>query len=445
LARTFRYYGKKRGHRRTGSAALGSIGEAVFSGVLLLLGCCGLVWQFVEYVVPEWRVNHEFVETTCQVQGKKIGGRVGKHGTFYRPEIKVRYEVDGAEYQDPHYGFSYYDDRDEGFTIGREEAQAILDDFELYSANQTTYPCWYDPANPSVAVLVRGYNRVRWLVFTVPLSFIVIGAGGLAHVVWQWGKSAERRAVIAQRAGEREQNLFGANGTEQRRYPAVPQGADMTNSPGTKLKFRLPMTTSPGWTLFGTLAFCVVWNGIVAALVTMTVRGYVAEEQDWRLILLFTVPFAAIGIWAIVALVRQLLVTTGIGPTLVEISDHPLHPGGRYRLFLSQSGWLSVKTLRLSLVCEEVATYRQGTDARTETKEVHRQELSRQTDFEIRGGMPFEREIELKVPEGAMHSFAANHNEIGWKVVIEGDVVGWPSYKRAFPVIVRPAIGEPKR
>ena len=38
-----------------------------------------------------------------------------------------------------------------------------------------------------------------------------------------------------------------------------------------------------------------------------------------------------------------------------------------------------------------------------------------------------------------MHSFAADHNEIAWTLVVEGDVAGWPEYRRAFPVIVRPA------
>jgi hypothetical protein len=444
LTRRFRYYGKKRGHRRTGSPALGSMGEAAFSAAMLLLGCCGLVWMLAAYVVPEWRVNHEFVETTCRVLGKQIVAKDSDEGgALCRPEIKIQYEVGGEEYKDPHYDASYYDER-KGFMDSREDAQAILDGFELYSENQKTYSCWYDPANPSVAVLVRGYNWVRWLVFTVPLSFIIIGAGGLVHVVWQWGKSTERRAVITQRAGERERNLFAANAADQRRYPTVPQGADMTNSPGTKFKFRLPIATSPGWALFGTLAFCIVWNGMVTAIVAMGIRGYLGDKPYWRLAILSAIPVAAIGVWAIVALVRQLLIATGIGPTLVEISDHPLFPGGRYRVFLSQSGWLTVKTLRLSLVCEEAATYRQGTDARTETKEVHRQELLRQGDFEIRGGMPFEQEIELKVPEAAMHSFVAAHNEIAWKLVVEGDVAGWPPYKRAFPLVVRPAVAEPK-
>ena len=196
--------------------------------------------------------------------------------------------------------------------------------------------------------------------------------------------------------------------------------------------------------MFGTLAFCIAWNGIVAAFVTMAVRSYFTGKPDW-LLTLFTVPFAAIGVWAIVVLVRQLLVATGIGPTLVEISDHPLSPGGQYRLFLSQSGWLTVNRLRVLLVCEEVATYRQGTDTRTETREVFRKELFRRDNFEIRGGMPFECDIDLTLHDGAMHSFAANHNEIAWTLVVEGDAAGWPEYKRAFPVIVRPATGEPNR
>jgi hypothetical protein len=436
LARRFRYYGKKRGHRRTGSPALARMVEAVISAFFVLLGFAGLVLMLSGYVVPEWRANHEYVETTCRVLDKRIGERVFDEGPLYRPEVKIQYEVGGVEYRDWHY------DVQGTYSSSRENAQASLDQIELYSASHKTRPCWYDPANPGVAVLVRDYSFVSWLVFTVPISFIIIGAGGVVHVLLRWGKSAERQALMAQRG--RQRDLFAAGGTGGQPFPTVPLGADITNSPGTKLKFRLPMANSPGWAVFGTLAFCIAWNGIVAAFVTMAVRSYFTAKPDW-LLTLFTVPFAAIGVWAIVALVRQLLVATGIGPTLVEISDHPLSPGGHYRLFLSQSGWLTVNRLRVLLVCEEVATYRQGTDTRTETREVFRKELFRRDSFEIRGGMPFECDIDLALHEGAMHSFAANHNEIAWTLVVEGDAAGWPEYRRAFPAILRPATGAPNR
>ncbi len=323
------------------------------------------------------------------------------------------------------------------YSSGREDAQAILDRFALYdAAKDNRYPCWYDPANPGNCVLVRGYPWMAWLVFTVPLPFIVIGAGGLIYTVFRWGKSAERRAASARRAAERD--LFGG-GRRRKPISLCSPGADMTNSPGTKLKFRLPMANSPGWALFGTLAFCVCWNGVVLAAAIL-LGGRLTGQSKW-LSLLFMIPFLSIGLVAVVLFFRQLLIAAGIGPTLVEISDHPLYPGRRYRVVLSQSGRLKVNSLRVSLRCEETATYRQGTDTRTESREVYRQELLRREGFRIQSGLPFEGEIELDLPGGAMHSFAAQHNEINWTLVIEGDLNGWPDYRRAFPVIVRPNAG----
>jgi len=170
------------------------------------------------------------------------------------------------------------------------------------------------------------------------------------------------------------------------------------------------------------------------------IGGHIEGKPDW-LLTLFLIPFALVGIGLIAIFIRQVLVTTGIGPTLVEISDHPLCPGRSCRLFLSQSGRLAVDSLRMTLVCEEEATYRQGTDTRTETREVYRQEVLRRDRFEIHRGLPFEAECELEVPAGAMHSFKGQHNEVNWKLVVHGDVVGWPAYKRSFPVIVCPENG----
>ncbi len=294
MARAFRYYGKKRGHRRTGSPKLGSVGEAAFFAALLLLGCGGLVWLCSAFVLPQWRVN------------------------------------------------------------------------------------WW-----------------VWPLLTVPGSFITIGAGGLIYTLLRWGKSAERRASIARRAQRRK--LFHPN-ADAVRFPFIPEGADMTNSPGTTLKFRLPIAGAAGWALAGVLAFCVLWNGAVAVLAVMAIRAHLAGQPDWRRTL-FVVPFLLIGVGAVVYFLRRLLVAAGIGPTRLEISDHPLQPGGEYRLFLSQSGRMRVKALRVSLACEEAATYRQGTNARSETREVYRQELFRSEDFEI-SGQPFESPIEFACPRG---------------------------------------------
>jgi hypothetical protein len=428
MARRLRYYGKKRGDRRTGSKTLGSAGEALFFAILLLLGCGVLVALVVFLVVPEWRVNHEFVESRCTVIDKRVGERQGKEGTLYRPEVYIEYRVRGK----PYYAWTY--DIGDAYSTGREEKETLL---ERFNRGQQ-YPCWYDPVDPYVVVLVRGYNWWIWLVFLIPISFMVIGGGGFLYSMLHWGKSAERRAAMVRRAQQRD--LLGGNGRSRLEFPNVPDDADITNSPGTRLRFRLPIGSSPGWVLFGMLLACLLWNGTVSVFALGAVRSHLAGEPEW-LLTLSVIPFVVVGIGLVGLFIRQLLLTTGIGPTLVEISEHPLHPGGQCRLFVSQWGRLKVNSFEVLLICEESATYRQGTDTRTETREVHRQEIFRREGFQVRHGVPFEAECELAVPAGAMHSFKADHNEIHWKLVVKGDVAGWPDYKRTFPVIIHPPNG----
>ena len=435
MARSFRFYGKKRGNRRAGSNKLGSVGEALFFAVLFLLGCGGLVAAFVFLVLPEWRVNHEFVENTCRVLQAEIQQKQTGDGVVYRPCIKIEHEVDGVVHGVKTYDIATVRGFASSYSSGREDKQEVLDRFVIGKQ----YTCWYHPSDPDVVVLVRGYSWWIWLIFVVPVSFMIIGGGGVIYRVFHWGKSAERRAALVQRVQDRD--LFNTNGRSRRKFPNIPDDSDITNSPGTKLKFRLPISTSPGWALFGILMACLFWNGIVSIFVAIAVGGHLQGEPDWFLTL-FIVPFALVGIVLLVLFIRQLLVTTGIGPTLVEISDHPLHPGDPCELFVSQSGRLAVNSLEVLLVCEEEVTYRQGTDTRTETHEVHRHQMFRREGFEIRHGMPFEAECALQVPAGVMHSFKADHSQINWKVVVQGDVAGWPDYKRSFRVIVCPPDGK---
>ena len=224
------------------------------------------------------------------------------------------------------------------------------------------------------------------------------------------------------------------------KFPNVPEGTEIASSPGSTLNFRLPIGTSPGWALFGMLLACLFWNGIVSVFVVQAVGGHRKGDPDWFMTL-FISPFVLVGMVLIVIFVRKLLVATGIGPTLVEISDHPLHPGDQCRLFVSQPGRLRFNSLEVLLVCEEKATYRQGTNTRTENREVYQQAMFRREGFEIHHGLPFETQCELAIPVSAMHSFRAEHNEVNWTVVVKGDVAGWPDYRRVFPIVVQPTNG----
>ena len=66
-----RLYGKKRGHRRTGSRQLASAGEALFFGVLLLVGAVGLSVMLIFWVLPHWEANYNYVSHVCKVVEQK--------------------------------------------------------------------------------------------------------------------------------------------------------------------------------------------------------------------------------------------------------------------------------------------------------------------------------------------------------------------------------------
>ena len=431
MARSFRFYEKKRGNRRTGSRVLGSVGEAVFFAVLLVWGCTWLVMDFVGLVVPEWRVNHQFVSRTCTVLGKQIGQDPG-NAALCRPEIHIQYEVAGVPH-DP----SVYDIH-RAYALGREEAEAVLAGYD----KGRQYACWYDPARPEVAVLVRGYHLWNWLVLIVPLSFVVIGGGGLLYIVLHWGTSAESRAARLRRTpGEL---LVGGDAAEEA-LPGVPDRSDITSSPGTRLAFRLPMSNSPAWGLLGLLLACLAWNGLLSGFVVLAVRGYLERKPDW-LLTGFTVAFLSVGAALIVLFVRQLLTTTAIGPTLVEISAHPLLPGEEYRVFVAQAGRSKIHRLDLLLICEEEAIYRQGTNIRTETRRVHCQPLLHYERCDGERTIPVEAECPLPVPAGAMHSFKGRHNSIQWRLLVREDVAGRTDLERSFAIVVHPlpATGKPR-
>jgi len=416
-------FGKKRGHRRTGSKTLRNAGEILFFALLFVLGTAFLVLLLARKVIPEWRANHEFLETTATVLDKRIEHRHDPDGNLlFVPQAKIHDEQSPDDIWTYDISASSYS-RD-------ADAEALLDRFEVGQ----TYPCWYDPLNPEVAVLVRGYSLWFWMLLLAPVGFMLIGGGRLAYTLWHWGKSPEHQAARGQLG---RIDLFEELGAREKDFPTIPHDADLTNSPGTHFQFRLPSSRSQGWRLLGAAAACLIWNGLVAVFVVLAVRKHVQGEFDWRLDLL-VLPFLLVGGFLIYYFVREILIATGVGPTIMEISDHPLVPGQAYQVYVSQQGHLSMKSLEVLLRCEEQATFRQGTDTRTDRREVFSQRLFRTGDFQILPGEHFETRCELRVPEGAMHSFEADHNQVQWRLAVRGEAEGWPPFERSYPVVVYP-------
>ncbi len=428
MSRLFRLYEKKRGGRRTGSKTVGSFGEALFFGIFFVVGCGTMAYMLVALAWPEWRANRQFEETTCVLVGKRVGSKETAEGepVQFRPEFALKYEAAGrAREADGVYDVTNLYSSDEA------GVKSVIEQFEVGKK----YPCWYDPLDPQRVVLVRGYSLWLYVSLLIPLSFIVIGGGRMIYELAHWNASEERRSVLDSAAAV---DWFEAEAGE-RHFPNVPDGSNQTNSPGTKLAYRLPISATFGWTLFAAMAACILWNALVAGFVVMVVRDIALGEPDWVMALTL-LPFAAGGVWLIVYFSRQILVATGVGPTRLEISDHPLVPGMPYEVFLSQAGRLNMRSLEVWLACDERATYHQGTDTRTEIRRVYEYRCFVREDFEIPQGLPFESRCQVQVPEGAMHSFLAIYNEVSWKLIVRGHVKGRPKFEREFQIVVHPAL-----
>ncbi|WP_417730131.1 hypothetical protein [Rosistilla oblonga] len=274
-----------------------------------------------------------------------------------------------------------------------------------------------------------------WTLLIASISLIFLGTSGVTYRILGVGASHERRSALAKRAAEIELVPRGKLGKND--LPNVPQLKRITESPGTQLAFRLPTIASPIWNLAASAALAFMWTGCALSLLGVSIVSIV-EGQPRVLLTILIVPISAAGIWTFRRFIIQLKKSAGIGLSIVEISNHPLQPGQTCEVYVAQYGRAALKSFQAKLVCEELSTFRQGTDVRTEKHAVFEEIVLAISGITIDPNQPWERKFTLAVPPSAMHSFQSPHNSISWWIVIHGEGSPWPSYFRRFPVVVLP-------
>jgi hypothetical protein len=432
MVRLPRFFGKKRGHRRTGSQAWASLGDGVFHAVLLLAGIVfgGLLVSGV--AMPQWRINHDFTPTTCAVLGKGLlkrtsTSRTGSVASTWQPCLRVRYLAAGRTVE------AWSRPSRSTMTNDRDAAVARLSAWRLGDEVSG----WFDPAEAGTIVLERGYNWWMWLLaLMLPGALVAFGGSGVARAIRRWGKSEERCAVPS-RLSEMLDPLSNAL-RQAPDLPGVPSCEDLMNSPGTFLAYRLPIESPESWTLIGFGLFAFLWNAVLAVLAVGAGLDLLGGRTDWLLLTLL-VPFGVVGVAGIVVFARGLLLATAVGTTQIEISAQPLRPGDACEVLLAQGGSGTLESLAMSLEVEEQATFRQGTDTRTERMTVWRREVQSWRGLQLAPGTRFEARATLSVPAAAMHSFTSEHNAVRWRIVVRGTPVRWPPFTRTFPLVVYPA------
>ncbi len=117
--------------------------------------------------------------------------------------------------------------------------------------------------------------------------------------------------------------------------------------------------------MFSSAALTLGWNAVCVVLLVVEIEALINGE--WHLFRIATLAFLLWIAWRLskyfVGVLRRHM---GTGAVIVELSDHPLHPGQSYELFITQFGRQNLKRLDIDLVCEEEATFLQGTDVREE-------------------------------------------------------------------------------
>ena len=288
-------------------------------------------------------------------------------------------------------------------------------------------------SRPDPSQFAFGYGG--WLLLLISVSSVVLGAGGLIWTVLHVGTSAERLSALARQAADSD--IVHAAAPRPRNFPTLPPLDGLTNSPGIELAYRLPPAQSPGWRLLAMTIFAMLWNFVVCLLTVSVISGHITGRHEWLLSLVL-LPFWCVCYWSVREFLQLLMLHSGMGQTAVEISDLPLAPGREYQVVIAQHGHVRIKSLQVWLVCEEEATFTQGTDIRTEVREVFRQSCFERRDFAIEPAIPFMATCSVPVPATAMHSFQSAHNVVRWKLVVRGEAESWPIFERGFPIVVYP-------
>jgi len=402
-------------------------GEALAFLTILIVGIVIFALQLFTWAVPQLRLYQEFVPSHGIVAEKQIAEKTFGTETRYRPEVLLEHTVEGKTYRVWTFDYQTLQPKD-GFNAHRELVESALEPFEV---GQRTI-CWYRINHPEEVIVVWQNSIWGWFWLLLSFSLIILGIIGLPQSFRSLAVSKERQAALmtlpkdsAKRSGD---------------WATIPDIRGINESPGTHLSYRLPLGQRPIFPLVGQTLFATAWTIIAIVILIQTFFDSSEGWTDFLLSLLFRGLFCGVGVALYWIVARQLWIMFRIAPTLLELSDHPIYPNRKYRILLHQDGALQFQNLTVDLVCEEIARFHQGTDTVTHRQDVFRQTIFSRSDFSTTPESPLHEEFFLHLPEGAMHSFRQQNNEVAWKLEFIATLVGWSELRRDCPIVVRPGL-----
>jgi hypothetical protein len=211
----------------------------------------------------EWRTLHGYAETTCTVMAKRVE-EFGGDETTYRPDVRIHYTVGGREYDTWTY------DSTRAAVNDQRASREALGQFALNGR----YPCWYDPADPSKVVVVRGHAGFTWIFLAVSAAMAALGVGCLVRrgqpASSNGAGKTESSGWLADEIDSLVRQLSTPVATPSD-LDTTPLDANITSSVTHRLSRRKPHV----------LVFTPVWSLYVTSLVFMAVGGGVTALGWW--------------------------------------------------------------------------------------------------------------------------------------------------------------------
>jgi hypothetical protein len=348
-----------------------------------------------------------WVATPCKVLRAEVRSHDSDDGTTYSVYILYEYECNGQTYKSDRYDFVG------GSSSGYKSKARVVSEYKS-AANPV---CYVNPANPSEAVLKRGFHA-KLLFALFPLPFLLVGLGGIIYTL-RGGRTG---------------------------FPTpVASGGPIPVSTGNMLSALRPGDTgevvlrprfSARTKLVGAIVVAAIWNGIISIFVVDAVG-------NWRhgglalLPTLFLVPFVVIGLGMIGFVFYQFLAMFNPRPTLrLRPASIPLGQAAELQwAFTGRTGL--IHRLSVTLRGREEATYRRGTNTVTDKSTFYEMELYSTADWvEMTSGR-----VGFVMPQDTMHSFRAQNNKIIWEIAVHGTIERWPDVKESFEIEVAPVAG----
>lgn len=330
----------------------------------------------------------------CKVTASEVKSKRSDDGYTYAPIIRLSWSYRGRSYEGGQYAST------EVYSSGASAKHEIV---RQYPVGEFV-PCYVNPDNASHALLSTSIPITVW---------IGLGMGGLFFAIGLY--------ITLGGIG-----IIASTGVHQSQGDSEVSRESISHAP-------LVPSATPRQTFIGMLCFAFFWNAIVGVI------GYIflVEGADETPIFAKIIVgiFALIGVGLLIAAVRAFMQIFLPYPEFT-ISESAPALGESFKVaWTFNKDPRQIRALTIAIQGKESATYRQGTDTRTDTSTFYEKELY----AESRSQLFSNDAITVRIPRESMHSFTSANNSISWVVSVKGDVSRWPDLALEYPIFVNPA------